>query len=285
VDLLEHEGVVATLLRGVLVPGDLLGITLLHVALGVGDRHVALVDRDDLVVLDAEGGARLGQEGGNGRSDEVLVLAQADDQRALLARRHQGVRLLTMHGDERVVAPELPECLAHRVGQVAVVVALDQVADDLGVGLGGEFVALRLQVPAQLRVVLDDPVEDDVDLVPAVPVGVGVLLGDPAVGRPARVAKPGGGLPLGDRDRAGRVRGLSLDRLPQVGQVADGAHAVDAVIRDHRNAGRVIASVFELLQPGNQQIPARSVTYISDDAAHERRYRVVPDGFATKPWQ
>ena len=37
VDLLQHEGLVAALLGGVLVPGDLLGLALDRVAVGVGD--------------------------------------------------------------------------------------------------------------------------------------------------------------------------------------------------------------------------------------------------------
>ena len=87
---------------------------------------------------------------------------------------------------------QLGEGLPNRLRQVAVVVALDQVGDDLGVGLGAEDVAVVLEVLAQLGVVLDDAVEDDVDLVVAVAVGMRVLLGDPAVRGPARV---------GDSDR------------------------------------------------------------------------------------
>ena len=66
--------------------------------------------------------------------------------------------------------------------------ALDQVRDDLGVGLGDERVALALQLVLQVEVVLDDAVVDDDDLAGAVAVRVRVLLGRPAVRRPARVA-------------------------------------------------------------------------------------------------
>jgi hypothetical protein len=72
-----------------------------------------------------------------------------------------------------------------------------------------------------------------------------------------------------DRDRAAAVLRMLLDRGAQVRQIADRAHAVDLAVRDHRNAGRVIAPVLELLEAGNQQVPARSVAYISDYAAHK----------------
>ena len=232
-------------------------------------RDVALVDGDDLVVLDPEGAAGLGQEGRDRRGDEVLVLAQADDQRALLPRGDQRVGVIAVHRNERVMAAQVAEGPADRLGQVAVVVALDQVGDDLGVGLRGELMPLGLQLAPQLRVVLDDPVEDDVDLVLAVAVRMGVLLGDPAVRGPAGVAEPDRRRGRGDRDAAGAVRGVSSTAVAQVREIADRAHAVDLAVRDHRDAGRVIASVLELLQSGDQQVPARSVTHISDDAAHK----------------
>ena len=111
--------------------------------------------------------------------------------------------LVRAHRDERVVAAQLGVGAAHRLDEVAVVVVRDQVRDHLGIGLGGELGALCDQPALERDVVLDDPVDDDVDPVGGVEVGVGVLLGDPAVGRPARVADAGPRLrPLGDRDRA-----------------------------------------------------------------------------------
>ena len=133
--------------------------------------------------------ARLPQEGGDRGGEERLALADADDQRALLAGADEQVGMVGVHRDEGVVAAEVGEGGADGVGEVAVVVALDQVGDDLGVGLGGEDVALGASSLAQLGVVLDDPVEDDVDVVGAVAVRVGVLLGDAAVRGPAGVGE------------------------------------------------------------------------------------------------
>ena len=78
---------------------------------------------------------------------------------------------------------------AHGVLEPVVLhLALDQVRDDLGVGLGLERVPLRLQLVLQLEVVLDDAVVDDDDAAGAVAVRVRVLFGRPAVRGPARVA-------------------------------------------------------------------------------------------------
>jgi hypothetical protein len=62
------------------------------------------------------------------------------------------------------VALEQREDADHRLDEIAVVFALEQVDDNLGVGLRGERVPLRDELGLELAVVLDDPVEDDRDL-------------------------------------------------------------------------------------------------------------------------
>ena len=110
---------------------------------------------------------------------------------------------------------------AHRLDEVAGVVALDEVGD-LGVGLGGEVVPVGDERVAQLAEVLDDAVEHDGDLV----VGtagqrVGVLVGDLAVRGPARVADP-----------RGRVRAVGPGRLLQLVEVADRPDVVEPVVSE-----------------------------------------------------
>ena len=73
--------------------------------------------------------------------------------------------MVVVDGDEGEVPLELRVRGAHGVDEVPLVVALDQVDDDLGVRLGAEAVAVGLKRLLQLAVVLDDPVQDDRDLV------------------------------------------------------------------------------------------------------------------------
>ena len=279
-DLLQHEGLIAPLLGGVLVPGDLFGVSLHRGPRGVEDRHPRGIDCGDLAVLDLNRVAGLGEKGWDRRGEEGLSLADPGDQRALLSRPDQPPRLIDVHRDEGVVAAQLGEGCAHGRGQIAFVVALDQVGDDLGVGLGAEGVALGLQLVPQRCVVLDDPVENDVDSVGAVTVGVSVLLGDPAVGGPARVGDSGRGRRGGDHNPALAV--VLGNRGAQVREVADRADAVDPPVIDHRDASRVIAAVLELLQPGDQEVTAWASAHVSDDAAHEGR-RVDARRFSPAP--
>ena len=103
--------------------------------------HALGAQDDDLAVLQVLDLARLGEERGHRRGDELLALAAADDQRALLARADEHVGLVQAHRHERVVALEFGIGSTHRLGEVVVVVRGDQVRDHLGVGLGGEHAA------------------------------------------------------------------------------------------------------------------------------------------------
>ena len=76
------------------------------------------------------------EERGDRRREEHLALADADDERRLAARADEQVRVVVVDDDEREVALELQRtrcCTASN--EVAVVVALDEVDDDLGVRL------------------------------------------------------------------------------------------------------------------------------------------------------
>src|SRR5206468_4074315 len=96
-------------------------------------------------------------------------------------------------------------------------VLIDQVRDDLGVGLRGHLPAATLERGAQLEVVLDDAVVDDHHLAGAV--RMRVLLRGPAMRRPARVT---------DAGRA-RERLLAQERR-QVVELADAAAHLDTVV-------------------------------------------------------
>ena len=144
------------------------------------------------------------------------------------------------------------------VREVARVGLLDQVGDGLGIGLGRERVAALLEPVAQLAEVLDDPVVDDRDLARAVLVGMGIEVVRPAVGGPARVGESDGGVRRAIGDGRLEVREFPGALL----------HEQIARIVDQRDAGRIVASVFEAPQPFDEDRPRLAGTRIADDAAH-----------------
>jgi hypothetical protein len=96
-----------------------------------------------------------------------------------------------MDDDNREVTLEHRINARQRGDEVAVVLALEQVHHDFGVGLGPERVAFLDELRLELAVVLDDPVEDDRDL-RGVAAGerMRILDGDAAVRGPPRMAQP-----------------------------------------------------------------------------------------------
>ena len=96
------------------------------------------------------------------------MLADADEQRAALpcaddtsafARRNDGNRVRTLESRDR-----MPDRREQITAALAMPVRMDEVRDDLGVGLRPENVAARPQRVAQLLVILDDAIVNDGDL-------------------------------------------------------------------------------------------------------------------------
>jgi len=144
---------------------------------------------------------------------------------------------------------QLRERGLHGIEQIAFVVAVDEMADHLGVRLAAEAIALGLQCRAQLAVVLDDAVVHERDAPgPAHGVGagavaemrVGVMHRGRTVGRPARV---------GDAGHAFDV--LLVDLLEEFGHAGGAARTLQALGIDGNPAG-VIAAVFQPLQALDQ---------------------------------
>ena len=215
-------------------------------------------DRDHVTVVREVDAPRLLEEGGGVRGQERLTLADPDDERRLAPSADEQVGMIGVNGDEREVALHLPVRLADSLDEVAVVVALDQVGNGLGVGLGGKRVTLALEAGLELAVVLNDAVQDDGELV-VVTAGqrMRVCLRDGAVRRPARVSET--------RDRTGLpAAGLRL----QLVERTDGAGVLEVAVGEERNTGRVVAPVLEAREAGEQERLTRPVADVPDDPAH-----------------
>ncbi len=144
----------------------------------------------------------------------------------------------------------------HGVRQVAVVVERYQMRDDFSVRLGAALDHVSGESPAELQMVLDDPIEHDPDPATGIRVGVSVGLGDTAMRRPARVSNPD----LNCVGRRGRHdRGNLLSRADrecgaQRVEVADRSDPFDHAVLAPCESGRVIAAVFQPLEPLQQDL-------------------------------
>src|SRR5438876_333800 len=182
-----------------------------------------------------------------------------------MSRTDEQVRMVVVDDDERKVAFEVSVRRTHGLDQIAVVMALDKMDDDLRVRLGAERVPVVLQRFLQLAVVLDDPVEHDREpSVVATRQRMRVLLVDGAVCCPACVSE------TVLRTRA-VVSGCVLQEL----QVADGAHVVECTVFAEREPGGVVATVLEALEPSEEQRLRLTRSDVSDDPAHPKLLSVA----------
>jgi len=168
------------------------------------------------------------------------------------------VRIVGRDQHEREETPQVQQRPPHRILETIVLhLALDQVGDDLGVGLGDEAVTFLLELPFQIEVVLDDPVVHDDDLSRAIAVGVRVLLGRPAVGRPARVADP-----------VLTVQRIDGEDFFESRQLSGAAAQLDRAVAHDRDAGRVVTAILQPPQPFDQDGQDFLVADVADDSAH-----------------
>src|SRR6185437_8987982 len=126
----------------------------------------------------------------------------------------------------------------------------------LGVGLGLEAIAQARQLGLELLKILDDAVVDDRDAVGGDRMGVG--LARHAMRRPAGMA---------DADPA-LDRLLGETRL-EPRELALGAAALDMAIDQRRDAGRIIAAIFEPPEPLDEQRRHLLTPDDANDAAHQ----------------
>jgi hypothetical protein len=233
--------------------------------LQVGD--VALLQVDDAVGHASQGHGVAGEEG------FTALGADAQHQRRAGARAHHAVRLVAVQHGDGVGAAQLLHGGLHGAEQVAVVEAVDEVGDDLGVGLAGEVVAACAQALAQLVVVFDDAVVHQrharrglrrLRAEAGADVWVGVGLGRRAVRGPAGVRNAGAG-----------HKSLGLHLGLQIGHARGAARAPQARPRRAAEAGRmhgdaagVVAAVFEPLQALHEDGNDVARGDCADDAAH-----------------
>ena len=272
VDLLLHEGVVAALFGCGCVPLDVEGLALCGVALEVDNRVVGCGDGHDLVLTHLHGFLGVVNERGDVRTEEVLVLAQANDQRGVTTGCHNAVRVVCVHCQDGECTFEAVGCDAHCLGEVTgaelIVDACDGCCSYLGVGLRCELYAFGEQFGTQLCEVFDNAVVYDGEAAVVDDVGVSVVVGGSTMGCPTGVTDTN----LGFR------QGVFLDLIFEVQELACLLTEYDAVGAYECHTGRVIAAVFLTAQTFEDHIVRVVVklvtvrssvqTYISYNSTH-----------------
>src|SRR5579872_1213465 len=265
VDLLEHEVLVAVLLRFHRRPRHVSRRARHGGAVEAANGASVARERGHFAVLEEDELARVREQRRNVAGAEHFSVAQTDDERVVGARHDDLVGRVDGENRDGVSAAHAREggaygmnqrYLGRREGRV------EQVREDLAVRVAAKARTTGLELLPQGGMVFDDAVVDERHL--AGRVRVRVVLAGASVRRPARMADPG-------RAREGRL----AERRVEVGEFAHGADDLDPAGRRtplwrrvDGDARRVVAAILEALQAVHQNIDAIFGTDITDDAAH-----------------
>ena len=261
-DLFQHEVGVAALLSGFFVPVGGQHFPLHRLAEGVVEPDAVGLDHRHVALLEDAVAAGVLEQGRNIGGHEVLALAPAHDEGALLLDGVDGVRLIPEQHAQRIAAPHqrqrLPQGCQRALLGLGAAEVVDELDQHLGVRLALKGDALGHQVGLQRAVVLDDAVVDDAHAGGGV--GMAVDVAGFAVGGPAGVSDAAEAL--------GQVFCLQL--AAEHFQPALALDDVDAAFQRQRDAGGVIAAVFQLFQTVQQHFLGAALTRITYDATHTK---------------
>jgi hypothetical protein len=234
VDLLEHEVLEVSPVGVAGVPVELVDLGADLALIGAEDVKTLGIDGADLMVVQIDDAFRVTDESARVAGKIRFVLTQAKHQRTPQTCPDDLPRKVRADHRQAVGALQVTDGVPHRIDQVAVEVAGNQMSDDFGVGLTAELAAVGLELLFQDRVVLDDAIMDHGNRAVAGHVGMCVDVGGAAMGRPARVADA----------RCSRRRLLGQE-LRKAGDAA-GRFADAQVGAGHGgDAGAVVAPVFQ----------------------------------------
>jgi hypothetical protein len=168
------------------------------------------------------------------------------------------VRVAAAEDGQREDAAQLLYGLADGVFEITLEIFLDEVRDDLGIGLSFENVPFILQLFLQGQVIFDNAVVDDDDVAGAVAVGVGVFFGWAAVGRPTGVS-----------DAVAAVYRVNLEDIFEIPQFSGGAaDAERLVIAIDGDTGGVVTAVFEPFETIQNDRNSPLGAYVAYDSTH-----------------
>ena len=213
---------------------------------------------DDVPVLEDHVLPGNPDEGRDVGGDEVLAGPDPDDEGASPDRRDEAMRVVRGHHPEGVGPFEDQDRVPDGFEKVEAAreIVVDPVSDHLRVGLGVEPVPRLQEIGPDVRMVLDDPVVDDRDLL-AAHEGVRVRLGRLPVRRPASVGDPGA-----------PVRPVPCDERLELGHLPHRPHPVDAVPH-HRESRRIVAAVLDPPQTFEEEGHHVAPRDRPDDSTHD----------------
>ena len=264
-DLLEHEVLIAALFCRRDLPVDVVVFLFDGLLHRVVDLNAVAREDGDLAVFHVDHVARVLHERCHVGGKEILALAEAEQQRRVLARGIEPVRLVGADDAEGVCALD---AVQHHVDRIRDGVRLrqaeavfEQLRHDLAVGLRDEFHALFLKEGANFEIVFNDPVVNQRNLAVLAQMGMGIDVVRLAMGGPA-------GVP--DAERAGQERAM-LRFFFEIGKTSFAFFHMQHAVRRDADARGVIAAVFQTAKAVQQNGRRLFAADISNDSTHNKK--------------
>ena len=259
-DLLDHEVLIAALLRG----GDLPvhgGVFLLHwVQQAVIDLDAVSGEDGNFPVLHVGHVPGVLDDSGDVAGQKVAAVPVAQHQGAVLPGGDDLVGIVHADDAQGIGALNLVQGLDHRLQDVVGVVVVHQLGRHFGVGLGGEVNALGLQPVAQSKVVFNDAVVDHGNAAGLAHMGMGVQIRGLAMGGPAGVAQAHMAVDVG----------TAVDQIIERFQSPLGLiHLQPVLLIVHRDARGIISSVLQTGQALQQNRGGLLLAHETDNSTHK----------------
>ena len=258
IDLLEHEVLIAALLRSLGIPRNLEHFLRNRCAQTIRHLDCVLADNGKLAVSQNIGAARPRNDGGNIGCDEILSLAKSDDERIVLLRAEQHIRMSAAHERERVRPLDPLQNHAHCGDEIPAVDLFQEVCDNFRIRLGLEDMPLCNQFFLQRKIVLDNAVVHDGKIAVTVRMRMGVDIRRTAVRCPARMS-----------DAEAALWHISLDLIAQRGKTSHALLHANLAVAIDGDARRVVATVFQLRQTIQQELCRLTIPDITNNSTHK----------------
>jgi hypothetical protein len=139
-------------------------------ALEGGNPESSLVQNGNLPVVEEDGLLGTSHEGGSVAGDEIRLVAQPDYERRSTTGSDHDLRIIEAEHGNAVGSPALGKSQSDGIDEAILILRKlgvmigDQVAEDLGIGLGGEGDSLGGKKALEGPEVLDDPVVNQDEL-------------------------------------------------------------------------------------------------------------------------
>jgi hypothetical protein len=283
-DFLEHEMRELAALGSFRIELELADLYLGGVGAQVGHAKAVRVQGHHVVIVEIDHLPRVGRDGGGVAGQKIFTFTHADDQWGAAPGPDHDLGIVGAYNRDAVSADHFAQGVHHRLGQRMeilfesglrgaggragpafaqalanlLVVGADEPGQDFGIGGRQE----RRVVEAFLEPfkVLDDAVVHDGDASAGVVMGVRILVGRGAMGRPTGVA---------DAQLAADRLGLEQVRQAFV-DLALFLPGLQPAVAQDSHASAVVSSVFKAPQPLQNDWSSLPFSNVANDAAHLR---------------